>query len=289
MITRETEEQISAYADGQLKGDESDFIVRLLETDPDAQTFYRDILDLRNDFAAMPTWTLGSDFTKAVMDRIEADDFSRRPLALSRRRIRPLLERLARPRIWVYPFSALVVVLLILPLFSNYSRQRSDKPTVARLTFSEPSADAAADSANGSAMVPAAEPAKPTVAPLEPIHLTDEERAGRRTAPKPLAEGAVIAENKSVETVSVVLKSANAGRFPFFLQKIAADAGIEQVEERRAGNATLFEMTVTGEQAAALSEKLSALELLAEPPVFSDSFTEQTVPFALQLFVAVEE
>lgn len=289
MITCETEEQISAYADGKLFGDERDFIARLLDTDPDAQAFYREILDLRADFAAMPKFSLGADFTQAVMARITANDFSQKPKTLPRRTIRPLLERLAQPRIWVYPFSALVVVLLILPLFSNLSRPSSEKPAVARRTPSVPAADNTANSPNVPNADVSGESAKPAVPSLEPIHLTPQERAQRRTAPKPLAEGAVITEHKSVETAAAVLKSADAGQFPFLFQKIAADAGIEQVEERRAGEATLFEMTVTGEQAAALAEKLSALNLLAQPIVFSDHFAEQTAPFVLQLIVTAGE
>lgn len=280
MITRETEEQISAYADGRLRGDERDFIARLLESDPDAQAFYSEILDLRGQFAALPRFSLGSDFTQSVMDRIDAGDFTPRTLA-STAHFRPLLERLARPRIWIYPLSVLVVALLIVPLISNES-SRSKAPAVARQTsVSEPLASSVPSDDSSDAA------AAPKVKPLEPIRLTPAEREELRTPPRPLAEGPTPPERRIVEAVPVVLKPAEAERFPFLLQKIAAEIGIERLNERRVGDTAVFEMFVTSEQAAALAERLGALDVFAQPVAFPAAAAEKDAPFSLQLEIAV--
>lgn len=248
----EHEELLSAYADGELSGDEKDFVERLLKTDPEANKFYRETLVMKDSFADFPRFALPENFADHCMDAIERRSDTR-PLAAGR----SLLERLTRPRIWIYPLASLVALALLVPILTTDSlRPAAESPQREQARRTE-----------------STEPTPAMPEPVRPFSLTEEERAKRLTPAAPMAEGAPdrpSVPTTPIETVAVTLTLADGStaentrmEFTFALQKITEELGVGSFSQRKLGHAAVYELTVTQRQFTTLLEQITLLPNVA--------------------------
>ena len=273
-------ELLSAYADGELAGDEKEFVERLLQADPTADSVYRGYLALRETFVRFPAPSLGEDFTHAMLEKIAsgkcpmlprtADPLAESPAA------RSLLERLSRPRIWVYPLASLVIVLLLVPILTVDSTRSNPRPS-GEVARTEPFAPAEAPSADGvSAKAAPNEKSSPRV-------LTPEERAAHLTPPIPLSDRATPRDEQGnpivlkIESVRVVLAGTKAPEtlvsgFDTFLRQWCGKHGVSEITRRSASpnvNACLT-VRVCGEDLESLLNEIEHSGLTTERPAVSD-------------------
>ena len=315
MDVNHRDELLSAYADGELAGDEKDFVERLLQADPAADTVLREYLALRKTFAQFSAPSLGEDFTRGLMAKIaakqiaaarpesvpgtsavNAEPANAEPYAKSadaERSLTSLFDRLARPRVWIYPLASVVIVLLLIPVLST------DSLTPKRST--SPKAD------NELARNFSPEPDLPKAAEkTEPRVLSPEKRAERVTPPIPLSDRETSRDAQGnpivlkIETVQVVLAGEKpietlVSGFDTFLRRWCADHAVSEVTRCSAsaeGNAC-FEIRVQGADLESLLAALSESGIIIGEAVPSEDVKRwllddrsSTRPVEFQLAVA---
>ena len=249
MITRDIEALLSSYIDGEVSDEESRRARALIRELPEASQYYNDLLTIRGAIRAysrqaMESQTLGESFTARVMDKINALPTPAAARARSQNQ-GALPTRLVKHwRVVAYPTVALVAAFVVVAMLRHGAPgERVDlaqRPIVQEPADQTPSAlPEAAEGSSG---------------------LSAEQRAVLRTPSVPMARTNPVAK-PAVVTVAITLAPDQIERFGFVLQKLASNAGIEQVNCRR-DSVVVYEMTTAPQRAQDFLRSLGSVDFI---------------------------
>lgn len=247
MSTRDIETLLSSYIDGELSDEESRRARALIRELPEASQYYNDLLTIRGAIRALPRQTLGDSFTARVMSKVNALPTPTAARARSEVGVVPQKRLIKHWRIVAYPAAALVAAFVVVPMLRHGAPGDNGRGDLAqRQIVQEPAAQTpsglpeAADQSSG---------------------LSAERRAVLRTPSVPMARTNPVAK-PAVVTVAITLAPDQIERFGFVLQKLASNAGIEQVNCRR-DSVVVYEMTTAPERAQALLGSLGSVDFIS--------------------------